>query len=373
MPSVAALHDSAWQGVIVVSGGGSGLIKLLLSFPGASRTVLEARVPYAPAALAEFLGGAPDQACSAITGRAMAMAAFERARALTDADPLQIFGMAMTASLASAAPKKGPHRLHLAVQTATSTFSWHLDLAKGQRERANEEAVADNLGLYALDHALDLKLAVPPPLLDNEILDETHLFAPEAWQRLLLGSVQAVNAHNDGASPPTVLFPGAFNPLHDGHRAMAQYAARRYGSEPAFEICINNVDKPALNYLDLQHRLAQFDASASVWLTRTATFIDKARLFPGALFLVGTDTLIRIADPRYYETSAVQRDKSLSELVELGNRFAVFPRNLDGTFTRLSELDLPKSLTQLCEAVPERDFRHDVSSSELRRTGLPAP
>jgi nicotinamide mononucleotide (NMN) deamidase PncC len=368
---VQTLHDSHWLGVVAVTGGGSGLISTLLGVPGASSTVLEARVPYAPAALAEFLGGAPDQACSAITGRGMAMAAFERARKLTDADPARLFGLAMTASLASTTAKKGPHRLHVAVQTAGSTYSWHADLAKGQRNRAEEETVAENLGLYALDQALDLKLAVTPPLHSGEVLDEAHLTAPAPWQHLLLGDVQAIHARKEKAPPPSVLFPGAFNPLHDGHRAMADYASSRFGSAPAFEICINNVDKPALNYLDLQHRLAQFDTDVSIWLTRTATFIDKARLFPGAVFLVGADTLVRIADPRYYDSSAVQRDKHLSELAELGNRLLVFGRNLDGAFTRLEDLDLPRSLTQLCDAVPEEAFRHDVSSTELRHTGLP--
>ena len=368
---IESLHASKWQGVIAVTGGGSGLISSLLNVPGASATVLEARVPYAPAALAEFLGGAPDQACSAITGRAMAMAAFERARALTNSAPSNLFGMAMTASLASHTPKKGPHRLHFAIQTATSTYSWHVDLGKGQRSRADEETVAELLGLYAVDQALDLKLAMAPPLSAGEVLDEAHLTAPAPWQHLLLGDVQAIHATKENAPPPRVLFPGAFNPLHDGHRAMADFASRRFDSAPAFEICINNVDKPALNYLDLQHRLAQFDADTPIWLTRTAKFIDKARLFPGAVFLVGVDTLLRITDPRYYESSTVQRDKCLNELVELGNRLLVFGRNVDHTFTRLEDLSLPRPLELLCDGVPEEIFRHDVSSTALRHSGLP--
>ena len=49
-------------------------IAALLAIPGASRFLLEARVPYGTAALDEFLGARPEQYCSDRTARAMAMA-----------------------------------------------------------------------------------------------------------------------------------------------------------------------------------------------------------------------------------------------------------------------------------------------------------
>ena len=66
--------------MLAVTGGGSGAIAALLEVPGASRTVLEAIVPYSEGSLVRWLGGPPDQACSAPTARAMAMAAFCHAR-----------------------------------------------------------------------------------------------------------------------------------------------------------------------------------------------------------------------------------------------------------------------------------------------------
>ena len=76
------LHNTDWSGVFYLTGGGASLIAELLNTPGASATVLEAYVPYASDALAELLGRAPEQACSAVTARQMAMAAFERAQGL---------------------------------------------------------------------------------------------------------------------------------------------------------------------------------------------------------------------------------------------------------------------------------------------------
>ena len=82
MSIVQQLHDSPWRGVIHVTGGGTSLLSELLAVPGASRTLLDASIPYANQALADLLGQVPEQASSTMTARALAMAAYHRARAL---------------------------------------------------------------------------------------------------------------------------------------------------------------------------------------------------------------------------------------------------------------------------------------------------
>ena len=57
---------------------GAQAIADLLVVPGASRTLLEAAVPYSQAAMVAWLGGRPDQFCSSTTARAMAVAALVR-------------------------------------------------------------------------------------------------------------------------------------------------------------------------------------------------------------------------------------------------------------------------------------------------------
>ena len=84
------LHESLWQGVIYLTGGGSPLLADLLTVPGASNTVLEVSVPYAEQALHELLGSAPEQAASEQTGRALAMGAYQRAMGLGAEMPLAL-------------------------------------------------------------------------------------------------------------------------------------------------------------------------------------------------------------------------------------------------------------------------------------------
>jgi hypothetical protein len=78
----------------------------------------------------------------------------------------------------------------------------------------------------------------------------------------------------------------------------AEIAEEKSGLAGAYELSIVNVDKPFLDYTEIDQRLKQFDRP--VWVTRLPTFLEKARHFHGACFAVGIDTLIRIAEPGYY-------------------------------------------------------------------------
>src|SRR5579884_1150599 len=113
---IEALHAGPYRYVLAVTGGGTGAVAALLSVPGGSRTVLEAVVPYHERALVEFLGRAPEQFCSADTARALAERACDRARWLAPGEA--VAGAGCTASLATDRPKRGDHRLHVAVHTA---------------------------------------------------------------------------------------------------------------------------------------------------------------------------------------------------------------------------------------------------------------
>ena len=352
---VRALHESPQRGVFAVSGGGSLLLSDLLCVPGASGTVVYGAVPYSRAALAAFIGAEPDAACSPTTARDLAMRAFLQASSL---DPgTERFGFAITASLATNRTKAGEHRVHLAMQTASVTRTWSLYLAKGARDRATEERLVADVAVHVLAASCGIESATPD-LLDNETLEARTAPGDTGWQALLAGQRQVV-----GAAGARALFPGAFDPLHAGHRQMAQLAAERLGVPVTYEISIRNVDKPPLNFHDMRERAAQFSEDAPCF-TNAATFVEKARLFEGVTFIVGTDTIRRIADPKYYGAEDVAA--AVEEIAGQGCRFLVFGRRDGERFVTLDDLALPKLLRGLCEGVGARDFRSDISSTEIR-------
>jgi hypothetical protein len=148
---------------------------------------------------------------------------------------------------------------------------------------------------------------------------------------------------------------------------MAQIARERLGMPVQFEISVFNVDKPPLDYWEIDARVRQFEASQTLWLTRTPTFLEKSRQFPGATFVVGADTLRRIADPRYYGDDPAACQRAIEQIAAQGCRFLAFGRVADERFVSLANLDLPESLRVLCQEVPPDVFRDDTSSTELRR------
>jgi hypothetical protein len=165
---------------------------------------------------------------------------------------------------------------------------------------------------------------------------------------------------------PLALLPGSFNPLHRGHTELAVAAAARLGVPIHFELSITNADKPELPLPEVDRRLAQFTAVGPVWLTRAATFEQKAALFPGAAFVLGYDTAVRVIDPKYYGGEG-PRDAALKRLAEVGCRLVVGGRlDESGTFRVWERSAVPEVFAALFLPLAEADFRVDVSSRTLR-------
>ncbi len=167
----------------------------------------------------------------------------------------------------------------------------------------------------------------------------------------------------------SAILSGAFNPLHAGHRRIAQVGAEVLKKPVAMEITILNPDKPPLDYYEIDRRLRQFSPDQTVLLTRAATYAEKARLFPDVTFLVGADTLRRIAMDRYYHDNPAACRSCLEYIAGRGCRFLVFGRDLGTGFMRLQDLDLPDVLRDICREVPPELFREDVSSTGIRKAG----
>ncbi len=363
---IEQIHGAGRPFVIAVTGGGSGAISALLQVPGASASVLEAIVPYASTALADWLGGTPDHYCSERTARAMAMAAFERARELSSADPHTLLGIGATASLASTRPKRGPHRIHIAWQSADTTATVSCTFPS-ESTRVAEEQILTALLLDAIADACVIHRS-PNGFTSAMPVDGRNQQAPSEWTELLLGRRRSISIEPPGAAAASrmILFPGAFNPIHTAHRRMAEIAVERFGCPTTFELSISNVDKPLLDFIEIADRLSQFPRD-HVLLTRAPTFVEKAELAPGCVFVVGIDTLARIGDPVYYGGDSSKRDAAIASLANSGCRFLVFGRALNTYFRTMSDCDIPPALRALCDEVPESDFREDVSSTELRR------
>jgi hypothetical protein len=186
----------------------------------------------------------------------------------------------------------------------------------------------------------------------------------------LFRSHPAICIESDGvirtAPLPRALLPGSFNPLHQGHTALAAVASARLGVPVHFEMSMTNVDKPELPQHELVRRVAQFAEVAPIWLTRAATFAEKATLFPGTAFVVGWDTAIRLVDSKYYG-GAAERDRALLRMMESGTRFVVGGRLDEADSFRVWDRNsAAEGFAELFFGLSEKDFRVDVCSRALR-------
>jgi hypothetical protein len=162
------------------------------------------------------------------------------------------------------------------------------------------------------------------------------------------------------------VLPGSFNPLHDGHRKLAEAASKVLGEDVLFELSVTNVDKSTIDQKEVLRRIGQFINYRNIAITRANTFTVKAALFAGCVFVIGYDTAERIISPRYY-TDEVAMLNALKIIGNVGNRFLVACRALQGELKCLEDLDLPVDLAPLFMAIPPEMFRFDISSTQLRQ------
>jgi hypothetical protein len=369
---ISALHGSGRKAALAITGGGSGAIGELLRIPGGSRLLIEAQVPYDEQALAAFLGVAPAQACSADTAIAIAQAARARAAGMVPAGT-DLVGLGATAALVSDRPRRGEHRFHIAFANGAGIAHCTAVLAKGRRDRAAEEDLVSRAIVLWLARACGVAAPSPRCLFGaDEHYAETDVALVDAIDRLLAGEVDRVTVQPDGqtmqsAPPPSVLFPGSFNPMHDGHVSLARLAEELKQQPVAFEISVTNVDKPPLAGDAVRHRIGQFAWKAPVELTRAPTFVEKSRLFPGTTFVVGADTAERLFGVKYYGDDETRMHDALDEIANSGGSFLVAVRiDAAGRVRALTDIPVPRRYADLFTGIPEHHFRLDTSSSEIR-------
>lgn len=364
---ITSIHAAHRPSVIEFAGAGSQALWWLHRVAGSSRTIVEATDRYSRASMTQLIHYTPDRFVSQQTAIDMAKAAYIRAIDLgATHNPI---GLSCTATIATDRLKKGDHGCWVACCDGNTISSYGLILHKGLRTRDAEETIISQLIINVLAWHMRVSDTVTLALSPDEHLDVHHQAYADHLANLLCGTQQVIYYDNQTFTSwhasPSVILSGSFNPLHDGHRALLHTAMNMTGLPGYFELSVTNVDKPTIPYQVIRQRAAQF-TTPTLLLSRAPRFIDKAQLMPGATFVLGYDTAIRLLDRKYYVDGDI--DDMFAHIANAGCRFLVAGRRMEGQPFQLFDItSVPSKWRHLFEILDEATFRYDISSSQIRQ------
>jgi nicotinic acid mononucleotide adenylyltransferase/nicotinamide mononucleotide (NMN) deamidase PncC len=401
---VDLIHTNLTRAVIVTTGGGTQIFPMLCERGGASNTLLSGMIPYKEEETRALIGGKPDKLVSEETARMLAMAAFQKAVGLASGSIFNaVIGVGCTSVLQKVPNEREgrQHFIYAALQTATKTVSLTINLGEvseaigrfAEGIRMAEESVNAKvlLNLVAEGCGLEKRVSLGYNLDEDDVdsgigcfcRQEADYTGQEGVADMMTGRISklAFDCGSNGIRPNSyavwdstfypdkpLIFPGSFNPLHAGHLEMAAFAAAIEGhSLVDYEISLRNVDKPNLDLIALTDRLREFVGvnpggyGIRVWVTNAPTFVEKAALFPGAVFIMGYDTAARIHDPKF----AGNIREVMGIFDKNNNRFIVFGRDVGDGFRCDGEFDA--EFQRRAHFVAQQAFHRDISSTGIRK------
>ena len=359
---VEKIHSSPFKLVIVSSGGGTNAISSLLKVPGASNTILESHIPYSKESMNEFLNSKPDHYCSLDTCLSMAANAYKKSTKINkQSKSKHLLGIAITANLATTYKKKGDHKFFIVVQSHDYTKYLECYLEKDVRTREMEEELITGCVINLLSESCGIKCDLPEI---SEQIKIHQIDAEKSWKKLFNSQVGYIS---NIKNTPELIFPGSFNPLHEGHIKMKELAEKKTGMHTTFEICAKNADKPPLTFYEIKRTIDQFQNDESWMLTSAGRFSEKAEMFPNSVFIIGADTLLRVFDEKFYKSHKDMMDH-IQRFNDHNINFLVFGRKVNQKFISLDKIKIPEIISARCTGFEETIFRDDISSTELRLT-----
>lgn len=362
------INKSDKCGVISVSGGGTAGIHAMMSRSGSSSTILQVDIRQELQSIHNYLGYKPDSYCSSITTRASAMKSLQIAESLGGN-----FGMAVNCTLATNRKHRGEHRCFIAIQSLDESTLYSMTLEKGYRNRLKEEEIVASLMVNALASLAGTSERLEMSLTGAESVETTKAIPKDEWKSLRKGEIGRTGSKTPA---PHAVFPGSFNPLHEGHLTAHKIAEEILKMPVVLEVSLENAgNKPLLDYFDMETRSrAAAAADCDIVFTRAPLFLDKIEVFGREVpFVVGIDTMDRICDPKYYKDTFPGYDSEVrswlvGEYQTYRNRFLVFGREKsNGTFSTVFNTRGVKPLLELCDQVPQDKFHLNVSSTDIRR------
>ena len=363
IPLVERINATPYMGYYTIAGGGSRFASDFLECGGGSATILGINIPYNQAMFKEAIGRRYNDPfrgkyVSETAALRLATNAYYNARKVVDED--KAFGVGVTVSLAKTVPttkivaeiresygynskglpskskiaidrelteverKSREHKIFIVGVTDGKTVYKTIVLQQG-RDRTFEEMIVVRNIFKVTAELVGVEFDVPDyfgmEIMRNDEFTKDFVRENIDYKVIIKSPDERLIVWPDEEG--VVIFPGAFNPIHKGHRAIKEFVEKTFNKTVVYELSKRNVDKSTTDREEIQKRIEKINDLTFV--TNAATFKEKIRLFGGKnlTFVIGADTYERIVNLEYNTLADIE------SWIENNIHFIVMPRDGD--------------------------------------------
>jgi hypothetical protein len=374
--SIEQLLNKKVRAFIYATGAGAGAQRSLWNIPGCSSFLVGAGFPYDTKLTSEIISYTPNKFVSKETSAELAMAAYMNAfdPSVKDVDTI---GIGLTASVASIKEHRGEHQIFVTAISNNKSIGINYILNKGSglEQRIQDGDIADQLIHNIICKLLNIDykpknwqsvVYYDTSVLVKDLITVRPFFKADGTKcaaKDFFGEVADYSNY--------VFYPGSFNPFHYGHSNGAKQSFKTAVhlndnvKDVIFSTCINPKHKAEPTSAELLQRIKQMRGQNFLLTKDDPYFVDKARMFPGAMISMGADVLLSLFDPKW----GLDPVEMLEVFRENNVRFLVQGRLVGDTFVSLRDVRDANKLMQ--DVKYYRLFAHvegrsDISSTELR-------